>query len=65
MDSAILLRFHTVLPRAKKDPDSGVTLYFGPKPPEGLESNWIPTAGKRVAPAVRFYSAKPEIVDRS
>ncbi|WP_293650411.1 DUF1214 domain-containing protein [Thiolapillus sp.] len=51
--------------KLKKDPDGGVTLYFGPKPPEGLESNWIPTAGKRVAPAVRFYGAKPGIVDRS
>ncbi|HEC06979.1 MAG TPA: DUF1214 domain-containing protein [Thiolapillus brandeum] len=51
--------------KLKKDPDGGVTLYFGPNPPEGLESNWIPTAGKRVDPAVRFYGAKPEIVDRS
>ncbi len=53
------------LPGLKRDPDGGVTLYFGPEPPPGLESNWIPTAGKRVAPSIRFYGAKPEIVDRS
>ncbi len=48
-----------------KDKDGGVTLYFGPKPPKGLESNWIPTGGKRVAPALRFYGAKKEIIDRT
>ena len=48
-----------------KDPDGGVTLYFGPKPPKGLESNWIPTGGKRVAPALRFYGAKKEIINRT
>ncbi|WP_457676586.1 DUF1254 domain-containing protein [Thiolapillus sp.] len=51
--------------KLKKDADGGVTLYFGPEPPEGLESNWIPTAGKRVAPAVRFYGVKQNMVDRS
>ena len=51
--------------RLVKDPDGGVTLYFGPEPPEGLESNWIPTAGKRVAPCIRFYGATEEIVNRT
>jgi hypothetical protein len=32
-----------------------VTLYVGPKALSGLESNWIPTAGKRPLPAMRFY----------
>ena len=49
----------------KKDEDGGVTLYFGPKAPEGLESNWIPTGGKRIAPSIRFYGAKESIIDRS
>ena len=48
-----------------KDPDGGVTLYFGPTPPKGLESNWIPTAGKRPAPALRFYGAKKEVIDKT
>ena len=51
--------------RLKKDPDGGVTLYFGPKPPEGLENNWIPTGGKRIAPCLRFYGAKDEIINRT
>ncbi len=51
--------------KLKKDPDGGVTLYFGPTPPGGLENNWIPTGGKRVAPCIRFYGAKQEIIDRS
>ena len=51
--------------KLKKDDDGGVTLYFGPEPPEGLESNWIPTGGKRIAPSIRFYGAKESIIDRS
>ncbi|MBZ9653783.1 DUF1254 domain-containing protein [Phyllobacterium lublinensis] len=43
------------LDRMKKNADGSVTLYVGPKAPEGLEANWIPTAGKRPLPAIRFY----------
>ena len=43
------------LDKMKKNVDGGVTLYVGPKAPEGLEANWIPTAGKRPLPAIRFY----------
>jgi hypothetical protein len=43
------------LDKMTKNADGGVTLYVGPKAPEGLEANWIPTAGKRPLPAVRFY----------
>lgn len=39
----------------KKDDDGSVSLYFGPTAPAGLESNWIPTSGKRPLPAIRFY----------
>ena len=45
----------------KKNADGGVTLYTGPKPPAGLESNWIPTAGKRPMPAVRLYGVTDEL----
>lgn len=38
-----------------KNPDGGVTIYVGPTAPAGLDSNWIPTAGKRPLPAMRFY----------
>lgn len=43
------------LDKMKKNADGGVTIYIGPKAPDGLESNWIPTAGKRPLPAMRCY----------
>jgi len=43
------------LDKMKKNADGGVTLYVGPKPPAGLEANWIPTSGKRPMPTMRFY----------
>lgn len=50
--------------KLKKDSDGGVTLYFGPKPPKGLENNWIPTEGMSVAPCIRFYGAKKEVIEK-
>lgn len=35
------------IPDMTKNADGNVTLYVGPKAPEGLESNWIPTADMR------------------
>jgi hypothetical protein len=43
------------LGKMKKNADGSVTLYVGPTAPGGLESNWIPTRGKRPLPAIRFY----------
>jgi hypothetical protein len=43
------------LGKMKKNADGSVTLYVGPKAPDGLEANWIPTQGKRPLPAMRFY----------
>ena len=43
------------LDKMKKNADGSVTLYVGPKAPDGLESNWLPTAGKRPLPTLRFY----------
>ena len=30
-------------PGLQKNPDGSVDIYFGPKPPQGKESNWVPT----------------------
>ena len=49
----------------KTNPDGSVTLYFGPKPPPGLENNWIPTAGKIPFPVLRFYGPKKRLLDKS
>lgn len=35
--------------------DGSVDVYFGPQPPEGLESNWIPTSGKKPYVWLRLY----------
>ncbi|WP_019928532.1 DUF1254 domain-containing protein [Nocardia sp. BMG111209] len=48
-----------------RNPDGTVTLYVGPTAPPGLESNWIPTAGKRPLPALRFYGPTTEFDDKS
>lgn len=53
------------LPNMKKNADGGVTMYFGPKAPDGLESNWIPTAGKKPFPVVRFYGGTEKFWDKS
>jgi hypothetical protein len=45
------------LDKMKRNSDGGVTIYVGPKAPTGLESNWIPTEGKRPMPTMRFYGA--------
>ncbi len=49
----------------KKNADGGVTLYFGPKAPKGLDRNWIPTAGKKPFPVMRFYGGTDKFWDRS
>jgi hypothetical protein len=53
------------LPNLKQNQDGSVTLYFGPQPPQGCESNWIPTEGKHPLPVVRFYGPTDEYRDRS
>jgi hypothetical protein len=53
------------LPNMQKNSDGSVTIYFGPEPPEGLESNWIPTAGKRPMPTVRLYGGTEEFWNKS
>jgi hypothetical protein len=45
--------------------DGSVTLYVGPKAPAGLETNWIPTRGKRPMPMLRFYGATDAIYDKT
>ena len=40
-------------------------LYFGPKAPKGLESNWIPTSGKNPFPVMRFYGGTKAFWDKS
>lgn len=51
--------------KMQKNADGGVSIYVGPKAPDGLEANWIPTSGKRPLPAVRFYGPTDAFNNRS
>ena len=50
----------------KVNQDGSIDLYFGPKAPAGLESNWIQTnSGEGFFPIFRFYSPKAGLFDGS
>jgi hypothetical protein len=53
-------------PGLKTNSDGSVDLYFGPKPPESGESNWVPTDPKgKFEILARFYGPKPNLYDQS
>ncbi|HME22300.1 MAG TPA: DUF1254 domain-containing protein [Acetobacteraceae bacterium] len=45
--------------------DGSVDLYFGPKAPAGLESNWIPTMGKEPYVWLRLYGPEEAFWNKS
>ena len=45
--------------------DGSVDVYIGPKAPDGLEQNWIPTVGKDFWLVFRFYGPQPALFDRT
>ena len=45
--------------------DGSVDLYFGPEAPSGLESNWIPTMGKKPYVWFRLYGPDTAFWDKS
>lgn len=51
--------------KTKKNADGSVTIYLGPRAPKGLESNWLPTAGKRPAPTIRIYGPKEKFMNKT
>jgi hypothetical protein len=49
-----------------KNADGSVDLYFGPKPPQGKEQNWVPTVpGRGWFAYFRFYAPTEAYFDRS
>lgn len=53
-------------PGLKTNADGSVDLYFGPKAPDGKESNWIPTdADGRFEVLFRFYGPEKPLFDKS
>jgi hypothetical protein len=53
-----------VLDRMKKNHDGSVDVYFAPKPPEGLKSNWIPT-GEDFFLIYRLYGPLESFYDKT
>jgi hypothetical protein len=50
----------------QRNVDGSVDIYFGPKAPAGMESNWLPTdPERRFFLLARFYGPEPDIVNRS
>jgi len=46
----------STLPGVRKNPDGGVTVWFGPKPPSGREGNWVQTMpGEGYSVLLRLY----------
>ena len=55
---------HSSYDKLKTNADGSIDLYFAPKAPAGLESNWIETVpGKGFYPMLRFYSPKAGLFD--
>jgi hypothetical protein len=45
--------------------DGSVDVYIGPQAPRGLESNWIPTAGKDFWLVARDYGPQKQLFDKT
>ncbi len=53
------------LPSMQTNNDGSVDIYIGQSAPEGLESNWIPTAGNDFFVLFRFYGPEDAYFDKS
>jgi hypothetical protein len=58
------LAAHSLYDKLKPNSDGSIDLYFGPKAPAGLESNWVETvSGKGFYPMLRLYGPKAGAFD--
>jgi hypothetical protein len=54
------------LPDLKKNADGSVDIYIGPKAPEGMNANWLPTdPARRFDLMFRFYGPTPELFNKT
>lgn len=50
----------------QKNPDGSVDVFFGPKAPEGKQSNWVPTSsGGQFEVLFRFYGPEKALFDKT
>ncbi|MBI9064365.1 MAG: DUF1254 domain-containing protein [Marinilabiliaceae bacterium] len=52
-------------PDMKMNDDGSVDVYFGSEAPQGLESNWVPTSGKKPYVWLRLYGPDESFWDKS
>jgi hypothetical protein len=52
-------------PEMQKNADGSVDVFFGPKPPSGKESNWVPTAGQNFEVLFRLYGPEQPLFDKT
>jgi hypothetical protein len=52
-------------PDVRKNADGSVDVYFGPKAPEGKESNWVPTGGRDFEVLFRLYGPEKPLFDKT
>lgn len=53
-------------PGLQKNTDGSVDLFFAPKPPDGKETNWVPTqTGRGWEVMVRLYGPKKPLFDET
>jgi len=54
------------IPDLKKNPDGSVDIYIGPKAPDGMSANWLPTdPARRFDLMFRFYGPTPELFNKT
>jgi hypothetical protein len=54
------------LPDLKKNADGSMDIYIGPKAPDGMNANWLPTDSARPFELMfRFYGPKPELFSKA
>ena len=53
------------MPELQKGADGAVTLYFGQNPPEGQDSNWVPTNGRPFEVLFRLYGPEKSFFEKT
>jgi len=54
------------IPEMQKNADGSIEVYFGPKAPQGKETNWVPTDPARQFELMfRLYAPKKEFFDKA
>ena len=54
------------IPEMQKNADGSIEVYFGPKAPQGKETNWVPTDPARQFELMfRLYAPKKELFDKA